>query len=165
MRWSELWLRRWARDYKLAERVLFDDSVIAIGEQPLAHRVSIFVRAERADLDVDQLILRFAARSDGVSLALERAYEQPSVLLVRNGGYLNDKGSSSSCCCRGAWRWCRMADGNWFRCGNQLGCGSRFGRSSRCGSVRRRFRYGSRILWLIRLLCFRNWSASRRIGS
>jgi hypothetical protein len=46
---------------------LFDDGVVAVGEKALAHGFGVFFVGERADLDVEELVLRLVPDGYGVA--------------------------------------------------------------------------------------------------
>lgn len=74
-------------------RRLFEDGVVAVGEQALADDVGIAVRGEWADLNVQKMVLRLLAHEDSVAALLERGEQQLCILLMGDGCHLDDRGS------------------------------------------------------------------------
>ena len=72
---------------------LFDDGVVAVGEEALAHGLGLFFVSERTDLDVEELVLRLVADGHVVASPLEGVEEGVGVFLMRDGGDLDHKGS------------------------------------------------------------------------
>ena len=86
MRCGERWNARWGSE------CLFQNGVVAVAEQALAHGFRILLGGEWSYLDVDELILWLAACRDSVAFALECGDQQIRVFLMRDGRDLHDAG-------------------------------------------------------------------------
>lgn len=78
---------------------LFNDGVVAVSEEPLAHGLGIFFGGEGADLDVEELVLLLVPDSYGVTAFFQCGEQDVGVFLVGDGGYLDEWGSG----CRGCY--------------------------------------------------------------
>jgi hypothetical protein len=74
---------------------LFDDRVVAVGEEALAHGFGVLFRGEGTDLDVEELVLWLVADGYGVASFFEGGEEGVGVFLMGDGGYLDQDGSGS----------------------------------------------------------------------
>ncbi len=79
---------RW-EDY--ARLGLFDVGVEAVGEELLAHGFGVFAGGEGAYLDVEEFVIRVGADGYDVAATLEGGADEVGVLLMREGGDLDDE--------------------------------------------------------------------------
>ena len=84
--------------------MLFQDGVVAVAEQFLAHGDGVCPIGEGADLDVDERVAGKAVGGDGVAALLQGAYQHIGVGRVGDGGDLNhDAGRRRSSGWSGDW--------------------------------------------------------------
>ena len=67
------------------------DRVVAVVEQLLAHGIGVVAIGEWSDLHVNQIVLRLAARRDGIATLAQRAHQHVRVFGVRDGRNLHHR--------------------------------------------------------------------------
>ena len=68
---------------------LLQDGLIPVGKQALPRRFGVFAVGIRANLNVLQLVLRFAPRKCGIALHLESVDQQVCIFMMGEGRHLH----------------------------------------------------------------------------
>ena len=74
--------------------LLFDDGVVAVGEEALAHGVCVLFLMEGAYLDMDEIVGSGGSGADRVAAGAKGPDEEICVLLVRHSGDLDHEGAT-----------------------------------------------------------------------